>query len=399
MAKPTASFTFSPDGLSITFKDGSSGIITSWNWDFGFKITGVEQISTLQNPPAIVFPASGTYKVSLTASNSEGSDTFVFNIVVSPAPGLNITILEMVQYDLPVGLAFDSIGFDQNVRKWQLYLQTAATIDDDDVFNENAWPSLWNVLISKLVVYDLVVKAATGSMASFIAAAESLNAFETKVITGTLQVADYSVPLVNAGPFVVNLIIIDGLSFSSGSLTDLTALLAYLNGLGYGIFAYSGSNIVTLGNAHILTTFNYTHNVTGVNGAFTQSNTRVVSTTQALATSGGTVGLGKGPLKSMETGPSKAAWYDSSAFWSSIFKSLGDTANGQGGGIFSSIISDACIYSKKLGVKMPFCTPDPKRVRPIQIARGRCQPFYDANAVNPPPFYPGPWPNWTQQDW
>lgn len=371
MAKPIASFGFTPDGLSVLFIDRSAGVPTSWSWDFGFQLGGVEQTSTLQNPPAVVFPAAGTYLISLTASNSDGPDTFSFYMTVQVTPGLNLSIQQMVEYELPSGISYDSIGFTQGIRKWQLYLQEAANILDEDVFNEAKWPPLYNVLISKLIVYDLIIKASTSSMASFIAAAETLNTLKTQIISGTIQVADYSLPLIQAYPLTVNLIIIDGVSKTSGALADLPALLSWLNGLLYGNFSVDGGgNLISLGNSHILTTFNYTHNGTGTNTSFTQSNARVVPINQSISTSG-SAGTGRGPLKSLETGPSKAAWYDSSAFWATIFKSVGNGINGQAGGIFGSIISDICNYSRKLGVKMPMCESY-KIVRPFIIARGNC---------------------------
>src|SRR5882757_2452159 len=355
MAIPVAAYNFLPNGLSIDFKDGSSGIPTSWSWDFGFQVSSVEQVSTLQNPTQ-VFPIPGIYKVSLTAINADGSDTFVFYINVSTAPVLVSTIAEMVQYYIPPGLAVDSIGFRDSIRKWQLYLQFAADIDDTDVFDETKWPPLYNTLIAKCITYDLILKAATGSMAAFISAAETFNNLRNQIISNTMQVADYSVALIQSYPIVVNLIIIDGINKTSPSCADLTSLLAWLNGLGYGTFAVSGGNLVSLGNHHILTTFNYTHNGTGTNTAFTQTNARVVSVNASIASSGGSAGTSKGYLKSLETGPSKAAWYDPSSFWASIFKSVSGGINGQGGGIFAAIAEDICTYSYRIGVQMPMCT-------------------------------------------
>jgi hypothetical protein len=65
----------------LTFTDLSTGA-TSWLWDFGDGAT-----STAQNPTH-AFPGAGTYSVSLTATNSVGSNTKTRLVTVAgPAPG------------------------------------------------------------------------------------------------------------------------------------------------------------------------------------------------------------------------------------------------------------------------------------------------------------------------
>ncbi|MEO8066988.1 MAG: PKD domain-containing protein [Flavobacteriales bacterium] len=69
---PTASFSASPlvscSGI-VYFTDESTNLPLSWNWDFG-DTNG----STDQNP-VHTYAAPGTYTVSLTATNNNGSDT------------------------------------------------------------------------------------------------------------------------------------------------------------------------------------------------------------------------------------------------------------------------------------------------------------------------------------
>ncbi|HBF89167.1 MAG TPA: hypothetical protein DDX39_11045 [Bacteroidales bacterium] len=74
---PVAAFTGTPttifEGNSVTFTDDSYGsTATSWNWTF----TGGTPSSYVgQTPPAITYSTAGTYAVSLTVSNANGSDT------------------------------------------------------------------------------------------------------------------------------------------------------------------------------------------------------------------------------------------------------------------------------------------------------------------------------------
>lgn len=55
--------------FAVTFTDSSTGTPTSWLWNFGDGVT-----STTQNP-VHNYTAAGSYTVSLTATNSAGSDT------------------------------------------------------------------------------------------------------------------------------------------------------------------------------------------------------------------------------------------------------------------------------------------------------------------------------------
>ncbi len=58
-------------GTTVQFSDQSLNNPTSWLWDFP---GGMPSFSTQQNP-TISYPTSGTYDVTLIASNSSGSDT------------------------------------------------------------------------------------------------------------------------------------------------------------------------------------------------------------------------------------------------------------------------------------------------------------------------------------
>ena len=81
---PVAAFTGTPTtgaaSLGVTFTDQSTGVISTWAWDFGDGGT-----SALQNPTHNYF-TSGIYTVSLTATGPGGSDpeTKVGYVTVTP---------------------------------------------------------------------------------------------------------------------------------------------------------------------------------------------------------------------------------------------------------------------------------------------------------------------------
>ena len=65
--------------LSVTFTDQSTNAPTSWSWEFGDGGT-----STLQNP-VHAYTAAGTYTVTLTATNGDGSNTLAKQAFINVA--------------------------------------------------------------------------------------------------------------------------------------------------------------------------------------------------------------------------------------------------------------------------------------------------------------------------
>ncbi|HWY10769.1 MAG TPA: PKD domain-containing protein [Bacteroidia bacterium] len=59
-------------GSSVSFNDASSNSPTSWAWSFP---GGSLPSSTVKNPPSITYSATGTYTVSLVATNSVGASS------------------------------------------------------------------------------------------------------------------------------------------------------------------------------------------------------------------------------------------------------------------------------------------------------------------------------------
>uniref|UniRef100_UPI003217CB69 PKD domain-containing protein n=1 Tax=uncultured Draconibacterium sp. TaxID=1573823 RepID=UPI003217CB69 len=72
---PVANFSASKTSITkeenITFSDLSTNTPTSWSWTFDGGTPGT---STVQNP-LVTYNTAGTYKVTLTATNADGSDT------------------------------------------------------------------------------------------------------------------------------------------------------------------------------------------------------------------------------------------------------------------------------------------------------------------------------------
>ncbi|MGD0535475.1 MAG: PKD domain-containing protein, partial [Methanoregula sp.] len=77
----TANVTFGTAPLNVQFNDTSTGSPTSWNWSFGDG-----NFSTLQNP-VYTYGYTGTFNVSLNATNAFGSNTLLrTNYIVATVP-------------------------------------------------------------------------------------------------------------------------------------------------------------------------------------------------------------------------------------------------------------------------------------------------------------------------
>ncbi|MEI7983960.1 MAG: FG-GAP-like repeat-containing protein, partial [Bacteroidota bacterium] len=71
-AKFNANIVIALPGTSVTFKDNTKGLPTSWNWQFP---GATPDNSNSQHPSGIVYNTPGFYDVCLIAANSYGSDT------------------------------------------------------------------------------------------------------------------------------------------------------------------------------------------------------------------------------------------------------------------------------------------------------------------------------------
>ncbi len=96
---PTAAFTIDTSlicaGDCISFTDQSSGDPTSWNWTFQ---GGTPASSTDENPSNICFDNSGSYQVTLTVTNDNGSDQTLTTIDVLVLPeieGFGDTLIDI----------------------------------------------------------------------------------------------------------------------------------------------------------------------------------------------------------------------------------------------------------------------------------------------------------------
>ncbi|OPY37417.1 MAG: PKD domain protein [Methanoregula sp. PtaU1.Bin051] len=127
--------------FSTRFWDNSTGIRTAWLWDFGDGNT-----STVQNP-SYTYNATGTYTVSLTASNSGGSNmTTRSGYITVSAP-----VITTSTFSLP-SISTSIVGNTQNVT-----ITSANATISGNVVNVTGTGTTWNhieITLTDAPVFD-----------------------------------------------------------------------------------------------------------------------------------------------------------------------------------------------------------------------------------------------------
>lgn len=177
MAKPIANFGYSVNENTVAFSDLSIYNPVSWLWDFG------NGFQSLDRNPEMTYANQGTYTVSLTVTNADGSsEPYIENIIINDNPSiyLSTTILELIGHYIPNAIHKETSVIEKInlIRKWQMYLQPLVfipvEISESDTFNEVKWPGLVKMLIAQLSAYDVILQSAN----AFIAMASSNSSSE-----------------------------------------------------------------------------------------------------------------------------------------------------------------------------------------------------------------------------
>lgn len=92
---PVADFkaneTIIPPGCPINFTDLSSGVPTSWYWEFD---GATPSTSTERNPSGIIYESNGIFQVTLTVSNESGTNSVIFTNYIT----VDNTILPLADF-------------------------------------------------------------------------------------------------------------------------------------------------------------------------------------------------------------------------------------------------------------------------------------------------------------
>lgn len=107
---PTANFAISDNALCegecITITNASSSNSQSWTWTFA---GGTPSSFSGPNPGPVCFNNPGSYTISLTASNTLGSNSTSQTVIVTATPSISVTLADTLRDTLLLGVADDEI--------------------------------------------------------------------------------------------------------------------------------------------------------------------------------------------------------------------------------------------------------------------------------------------------
>lgn len=120
--------------LDVQFTDTSTGEPNVWKWDFGDGNTSDDQ------NPTHLFAAAGTYKVNLTVSNDNGTDSYESNIVVQAKiiePDPEKPILPFANFEANITEGFEPLAvqftdLSENATGWKWDFGDGKTSDDTE---------------------------------------------------------------------------------------------------------------------------------------------------------------------------------------------------------------------------------------------------------------------------
>lgn len=180
MAAPQAYFVFSNSGNSFVFTSLSLNNPSSFAWDFG------DGNNSTDEGPTHSYADNGFFKVGLTVTNADGSDTFEQEIQLQNGTVGFRPIFFMVTDVLPADTGIPDATISEFIRKNQLYLSSAAStwgIEEGDTYNETAYSPLANMLVAKMTVVDVLTRGGNQYLASLSGGSSESNGTQVKSIT------------------------------------------------------------------------------------------------------------------------------------------------------------------------------------------------------------------------
>lgn len=144
---PTAGFTSQTAGLSVVFENTTSGA-NSYTWAFGDGTTSTE------TNPTHAYPSTGTYSVTMTATNACGTVTVVKDITISGSAPLTMFVSNLTSgcAGMTVQFTDESIG-DPTSWSWTFAGGSPATSTDQNPSVTYAAPGVYDVTLEATNIY------------------------------------------------------------------------------------------------------------------------------------------------------------------------------------------------------------------------------------------------------
>jgi len=177
--------------LIVDFTDTSTGIPTSWLWDFGDGETSIEQ------NPSHTYLEAGHYTVSLIVANSSSTDTLIVEELISVSQTIPVTITDVsqrldetkkvdiyynVSFSCPVTIALDVS--DDNGLTWNV----SCSLTNGDIGGSIAPGSgkhiVWNILVEQPDLTDVTYKFKISASYEYAAGSDESDPFVVNTMQG-----------------------------------------------------------------------------------------------------------------------------------------------------------------------------------------------------------------------
>lgn len=337
MPIPVANFTVVPVLLSTAFTDTSTNTPTSWSWDFGDG-----QNSTLQNPTH-VYSTAGTYAVTLTASNTDGSNSIIKALTLVATPLLPTANFTFIPTGLSVAITDTSINTPTSWA-WDFGDGQTSTIQNPTVTYATA--GIFTIKLVTTNLYGTSTKKRTIVVALTPVLPISLSEFINCKLPSNLVIDDEckDAYIAQWQLFIRPLVsptIAEAETFNESYYPPLyNALIASL--VAYSIVRDEAAK-------------GFTALVTGSNSS---------------SGGGSSSSTSQGGLKTVKTGPSEVSFYDAGSTATNFFKSNSGLAYNAGGPL-GTLLTEACTLAGRLRINIPGICPLIKAQPHLFIKSGR----------------------------
>ena len=152
-------------------------------------ISGTITIATgrvLFNFPGVDFSTPGIYEYIIEETKSDTTKVPLTrgNLKVEEYIPFSQAIDAFLDTDLPADITLDENYKIQRILYWRTFLASAFYIPQASINTDSAWSMMANALISKLVAYDALMRAAKGSLLHLLSTSSSTTTSST---TGGIQ--------------------------------------------------------------------------------------------------------------------------------------------------------------------------------------------------------------------
>lgn len=104
-------------------------------------------------------------------------------------PAINLTIIQLIESNLPTGFSVSTVFIDTQTKLWQMILWEAAGVPEADKYNINSYTEDWQMLIGYGIMWNIFQKVLGDGFINSVGSADlDSNSGVKKITTGPTEV-------------------------------------------------------------------------------------------------------------------------------------------------------------------------------------------------------------------